>query len=190
MTTPAAPFDGGRLADARRVAESVADPELPPLTIGELGIVREVRAGASGGVIVTVTPTYSGCPAAEYIEQRIAEVLDAEGFGPVEVERVFSPAWSTDWMTESGRRKLADAGIAPPIDLHAPGEVAVALPRRATPHTAAPRRSADAPTAATPPCPRCGSADTELISRFGSTACKALCRCRSCHEPVDYFKPI
>ncbi len=168
------------LERARFLAESVPDPELPPLTIGELGIVREVRS-VDDAITVVVTPTYSGCPAAEFIETRIAEVLEAEGFASVEVERTFTPPWTTDWMTESGRRKLAAAGIAPP-GLHSSGE------QRATPVSL--RRSSSATSVTSPPCPRCGSDETELISSFGSTACKALCRCRACLEPFDYFKPL
>lgn len=162
-----------RLARARHLAESVPDPELPPLTIGELGIVRGLSLADDGELVVTVTPTYSGCPAVEYIEARIVEVLEAEGLGPVTVTRTFTPAWSTEWMSESGRRKLADDGIAPPHQ-STDGPVPVTLGTKPS----------------TPPCPRCGSNDTELISRFGSTACKALCRCLSCHEPFDHFKPI
>ncbi len=160
---------------ARALAEGVLDPELPPLTIGELGIIRDVAATDDGGVIVTVTPTYSGCPAAEYIERRIAEILKAEGFSPVIVNRVFSPAWTTDWISESGRQKLSDAGIAPPSRVgESASSVAVSIgARRPAPH-----------------CPRCGSTETEQVSRFGSTACKSLCRCLACGEPFDHFKPI
>ena len=162
------------LARARDLAESVPDPELPPLTIGELGIIRAVEL-VDGTVVVSVTPTYSGCPAVEYIEGRIRDVLEAEGMDPVRVERVFSPAWSSQWMTESGRAKLKAAGIAPPRPepATADGAVPVELGRRSP-----------------VPCPRCDSSDTSRISTFGSTACKALHRCNACLEPFDHFKEL
>ncbi|MEL6981912.1 MAG: 1,2-phenylacetyl-CoA epoxidase subunit PaaD [Actinomycetota bacterium] len=167
MSTAQAP-DVDRL---RAAVEAVCDPELPPLTLVDLGILRSVGAEPDGTVVVTVTPTYSGCPAVEYIEDEIARTLEANDCDRFRVERSFTPAWTTDWITEDGRRKLIEIGIAPPGP--STGPVPVPLGRRPA-----------------IPCPRCGSADTEEISRFGSTACKALYRCRSCTEPFDSFKAI
>ena len=159
------------LDELRGIAGSVCDPELPPLTIDDLGILRSVeREGES--VVVTLTPTYSGCPAVEYIEDKVRAELETAGCGQVEIVRSFSPAWTTDWISDDGRRKMIEAGIAPPGRA---GGVSVTLGR---------------PTPAAVPCPRCKSVDTELVSAFGSTACKALHRCRGCGEPFDHFKAI
>jgi ring-1,2-phenylacetyl-CoA epoxidase subunit PaaD len=155
----------------RAAVEAVCDPELPPLTLVDLGILRSVEVDDDDTVVVSVTPTYSGCPAVEYIEDEIARVLRANDCDRFRVERSFSPAWTTDWITDDGRRKLIEIGIAPP------GPSTGAVPVRFG------RRPAI-------PCPRCGSTNTEEISRFGSTACKALHRCRSCAEPFDSFKAI
>lgn len=151
----------------------LCDPELPPLTLADLGILRSVER-IDDTVVVTVTPTYSGCPAVEYIEDEIRRVLDYAGCEKTRIVRALSPAWTTDWITDEGRRKLAEAGIAPPRPV-ADGPVPVALGRRPA-----------APLA----CPRCGSTDTSLITPFGSTACKALHRCDHCSEPFDHFKEI
>lgn len=153
---------------AWEVAAAVADPELPFLTIADLGILREVTVGEDGHIEVTVTPTYSGCPATEAIAADITAILGAAGYSQVSVRTVLAPAWTTDWITERGRQKLAEAGIAPPAPCHAPGEGTVELIR----------------------CPRCGSAETRLVSRFGSTACKSLRACRRCLEPFDHFRPL
>lgn len=159
------------LDELRGIAGSVCDPELPPLTIDDLGILRSVeREGES--VVVTLTPTYSGCPAVEYIEDKVRAELETAGCEQVEIVRSFSPAWTTDWISDDGRRKMIEAGIAPPGRA---GGVSVTLGRR---------------TPVAVPCPRCGSVDTELVSAFGSTACKALHRCRGCGEPFDHFKAI
>lgn len=155
----------------RAAVEAVCDPELPPLTLVDLGILRSVDSEPDGTVVVTVTPTYSGCPAVEYIENEIARVLQTNECDRFRVERTFTPAWTTDWITDDGRRKLIEIGIAPPGP--STGPIPVQFGRRPA-----------------IPCPRCGSADTEEISRFGSTACKALHRCRSCTEPFDSFKAI
>lgn len=147
----------------RRVGE-IPDPEVPVLTIADLGIVRRVEE-RDEGVVVTITPTYSGCPAMHHIENEVLRVLaeaDVEGA----VEMVFSPAWTTDWMSDAGRAKLRDYGIAPPRVT----ETAISI-----------RPSAVC-------CPQCGSSNTELINRFGSTACKSLRRCLECLEPFDHFK--
>jgi ring-1,2-phenylacetyl-CoA epoxidase subunit PaaD len=145
--------------------EQVTDPEIPVLTIGDLGILRDVSVHGDT-VEVTITPTYSGCPAMFVITLDIETALARAGI-KARVQTVLSPAWTTDWLTEAGRQKLAAFGIAPPE------------------HTAS-RRALFGE--ASPVCPRCGSKDTELISEFGSTACKSLHRCRACREPFDAFK--
>jgi ring-1,2-phenylacetyl-CoA epoxidase subunit PaaD len=135
------------------VLKDVPDPEIPAVSILDLGIVRGVDEEK-----VVITPTYSGCPATQFIEQNIREALDSAGYRHVTIETVLSPPWTTDWISEEGKRKLAAYGIAPP----------------------------DLAKAAT--CPQCGSTDTEEVSRFGSTPCKAQWRCKSCLEPFDRFK--
>lgn len=157
---------------AWKVLEAVPDPEIPVISVTELGIVREVRA-RDGGLHVVVTPTYSGCPATEVIAQSIHDALVAAGAGAVEVETRLAPAWTTDWIAEPAKEKLRAYGIAPPS-----GDSAVG---GAQPIRFVPRKLA---------CPRCGSTDTTRLSQFGSTACKALYRCQSCLEPFEYFKPI
>lgn len=164
-----------RAADARAVVARVVDPEMPMLTLDDLGVVRDVHVGG-GAVTVTITPTYSGCPAVEEMHQDLRACLVAAGYGPVEVRTVLSPAWSTDWISENGRRKLAEAGIAAPgrAPRHTRGPVPLTL-------TAAP---------ATVRCPRCGSTATDEISRFGPTPCTALRRCGSCREPFEHMKEL
>jgi ring-1,2-phenylacetyl-CoA epoxidase subunit PaaD len=157
-------------AQAWDILGRVPDPEIPAISVTELGIVRDVQA-AEEGVDVVVTPTYSGCPATEAIERSIREALSAAGARAVRVRQQLSPAWSTDWIAEDARERLRAYGIAPPGDRAACGE---------QPLSFVPRVS----------CPRCDSADTERLSQFGSTACKALYRCRACREPFEYFKPI
>jgi ring-1,2-phenylacetyl-CoA epoxidase subunit PaaD len=154
---------------ARQVAATVPDPEIPVITIEDLGILRDVDVDGSGAVHVTITPTYSGCPAMEAIRTDVTEALRTEGFDDVTVELVLSPAWTTDWMSEEGRRKLEEYGVAPPGPSRADGPVALALSVR---------------------CPQCGSPETRELSRFGSTACKALWVCTACREPFDHFKSI
>lgn len=145
------------LTDVRGAVASVTDPEIPVLTIEDLGILRSVdKVGAK--LTVTITPTYSGCPAMSQIEDDIRAVLESEGFEDVDVVMTHNPPWTTDWMTEEGRRKLQEFGIAPPTGL---AEVV---------------------------CPRCREGVPRLVSRFGSTACQALMVCASCGEPFDYFK--
>lgn len=159
---------------ARQLAESVADPELPMVTLADLGIVREVAADGDR-VVVTITPTYSGCPAMTEIARDIRSALVDAGFGEPQVRTRLAPAWTTDWITADGRRKLAEARIAPPGPApSASGPVPLTLSVR--------RRDVS--------CPLCGSADTEQTSAFSSTACKALYRCRVCREPFEYFKEI
>ncbi len=152
-------------------AAAVLDPEVPVLTIEDLGVLRGVSVDADG-VTVTVTPTYSGCPAMETIEHDVEAAVRAAGFADVTVRRVLAPAWTTDWMTDEGRRKLAAYGVAPPSRRTPEGStwpVLVSLSVR---------------------CPQCGSPDTSELSRFGSTACKSLWRCTTCREPFDHFKAI
>ncbi|MGM7666494.1 1,2-phenylacetyl-CoA epoxidase subunit PaaD [Microbacterium sp. A93] len=152
-----------------QIASRVTDPEIPVLTIADLGILRDVTAGPEGAVVVTITPTYSGCPAMDVIEQDLKAVFAAEGYEKVMVDRVLSPAWSTDWMTDEGKTKLQEYGIAPPTGKGHRGTVTLGMIVK---------------------CPRCHSLNTREISRFGSTACKALYSCKDCLEPFDYFKVL
>jgi ring-1,2-phenylacetyl-CoA epoxidase subunit PaaD len=161
--------------DPRAVAETVTDPELPTLTLADLGVLRDVRT-EGGTVVVEITPTYSGCPAMGVMRADLLHALHRAGFRDVDVRTVLSPAWSTDWISEDGRRKLAEGGIAPPG--RAPVRPTGPIPLQLGP----PRRTAA--------CPLCGSPDTEELSEFGSTACKALRRCRSCREPFEHVKEI
>jgi ring-1,2-phenylacetyl-CoA epoxidase subunit PaaD len=155
------------LADARAVCESVPDPEMPFVTIGDLGIVRDVIVDDVGHVEVVVTPTYSGCPATEVIRDDVVAALRATGFTDVAVRTVLAPAWTTDWITPAGREKLARNGIAPPA-ARSGGPVDLSLGVR---------------------CPQCGSIQTKLVSRFGATPCQAMYRCADCLEPFDHVKP-
>jgi len=155
-------------ARAWKAAAAVPDPEVPAVTVADLGILRSVEV-KDGVATAKVTPTYSGCPAVLAIELAVEAALLDAGF-EAKVERVIAPAWTTDWITEEGREKLRAYGIAPPVKASNSvralfGETVVA-------------------------CPRCASEDTERVSEFGSTACKALYKCQSCHEPFDYFKCI
>jgi len=154
------------LSRARAVAANVKDPEVPVLTIEDLGVLRDVRADG-GRVTVTITPTYSGCPAMDVIRDDLVLALTSAGFEDVEVRLTLSPAWTTDWMTDAGKQKLSEYGIAPPTGRAAVGPIKLALAVK---------------------CPRCGSLDTREVSRFGSTSCKALYECRACLEPFDHFK--
>ena len=155
---------------------AVPDPEVPAVSVCDLGIVREVHATDSGTLVV-LTPTYSGCPATEVIAQSVAEALVAAGLGPVTVRHRLAPAWTTDWISPDGRRKLREYGIAPPDGLRSRADPTATV----TTVRIRPRHLA---------CPRCGSTDTERLSAFGSTACKALHRCLACREPFEHFKPI
>jgi ring-1,2-phenylacetyl-CoA epoxidase subunit PaaD len=155
------------LPDPRTVVATVTDPELPMLTLADLGVLRGVRTDDGGTVVVDITPTYTGCPAMGVMRADLVHALHRAGFADVDVRTVLSPAWTTDWMSEDGRRKLREYGIAPPQASSSRralfGEQQVA-------------------------CPQCGSGNTEVLSEFGSTSCKALWRCKSCREPFDYFK--
>lgn len=186
ITETAAGADNGAHDDQANlelwdVVAAVPDPEMPPLTIADLGILRSIDVSDAEGadqleVTVRVTPTYSGCPAVEYIESQIVEAVVDAGYdrSRVRIDRVLSPAWSTDWITEEGKAKLAASGISPPRPVAAtePGTTTVEIRRRAI------------------TCPRCGSTNTELVSRFGSTACKAHYRCGDCAEPFDHVKEL
>lgn len=150
------------------VLQEVLDPEVPVVSVVELGIVRDID-WINGQLKVNVTPTYSGCPATEVIEKHIHEALVAAGYPAPLLQRRLSPAWTTDWLTADGREKLRAYGIAPPVG-------------------SANKRSLIGQSDPIVPCPLCGSEATERVSEFGSTACKALYRCRDCLEPFDYFK--
>jgi ring-1,2-phenylacetyl-CoA epoxidase subunit PaaD len=153
-----------------RVLESVMDPEIPVLSIVDLGIVRYAHWGTDKRLHVGITPTYSGCPATEVIRRSVREALDGAGYKDSVLEEVLSPPWTSEWLTESGRRKLESFGIAPPAKA-----------------VSSPRHLIHAPVVR---CPRCGSTETQRVSEFGSTPCKAHYRCVSCLEPFDYFKCI
>jgi ring-1,2-phenylacetyl-CoA epoxidase subunit PaaD len=165
-----------RVAHAWAVLDTVLDPEVPALSVRDLGIVRDVvEAGEGGELEIVLTPTYSGCPATEVIEQSVLQAIAQAGLGPARVRLQRAPAWTSDWISDDGRRKLREYGIAPP----GPTGPEAAVPLRFM------GRRAPAPA-----CPRCSSSDTERLSAFGSTACKALYRCRACREPFEHFKPI
>ncbi|WP_370467891.1 1,2-phenylacetyl-CoA epoxidase subunit PaaD [Microbacterium pseudoresistens] len=166
-TAPGEPCSEPRADRARKVAARIVDPEIPVLTIDDLGILRTVEVDGDC-VRVDITPTYSGCPAIDAIRDDLVLALTAAGYAEVDVRLVLSPAWSTDWISEKGRRALTAYGIAPPTG------------RRAA--------SGPIPLRLSVRCPRCGSLDTRELSRFGSTACKALYSCGACQEPFDHFK--
>jgi ring-1,2-phenylacetyl-CoA epoxidase subunit PaaD len=158
------------------VAAAVLDPEVPVLTIEDLGILRSVedRGEQGDGVTVTITPTYSGCPAMDAIRDDVVAAFHGAGRDDVRVELVLSPAWTTDWMSDEGKRKLLEYGIVPPVPR--------GLDR--------PDQREPVPLSLTLRCPQCGSPDTRELSRFGSTACKSLWVCNACREPFDHFKAI
>ncbi|MEU7786960.1 1,2-phenylacetyl-CoA epoxidase subunit PaaD [Amycolatopsis sp. NPDC049159] len=162
------------MVTAAAVAATVTDPELPMLTLADLGVLRSVSED-EGRVVVAITPTYTGCPAMDTMRDDLEHALLSAGFADVEIRTQLAPAWTSDWISAAGREKLASAGIAPP--------------------GAAPRRTGPIPLTLSAPvtrvsCPLCGSPDTEEQSRFGATACKALWRCRSCAEPFEHVKEI
>lgn len=155
-------------SDIWKLLEEVSDPEVPVLSVIDLGVVRSVQLIDSKTVQLVITPTYSGCPAMQYIERGIREILEHNGFTSITITTSLSPAWTTDWLSENGKKKLKAYGIAPPeneIDKN----VLFA-----------------APTVV--PCPQCNSKNTRMVSQFGSTACKAHYQCNDCLEPFDYFK--
>jgi ring-1,2-phenylacetyl-CoA epoxidase subunit PaaD len=153
-------------AAAWDAAATVVDPEVPVLTIADLGVLRAASV-TDAGVVVEITPTYSGCPAVDAIRDDIVTVLTGAGYAPVSVRVVLTPAWTTEWMSEAGKRKLEKFGIAPPTGTRSAGPVSLGLGLR---------------------CPHCGSLHTRQLSRFGSTSCKALYVCQRCQEPFDFFK--
>jgi ring-1,2-phenylacetyl-CoA epoxidase subunit PaaD len=155
-----------RVTEARRVAGAVVDPEIPVLTIADLGVLRDVRF-VDGAIEISITPTYSGCPAMHAIEIEIETALAKANIAPVRIKTVLSPAWTTDWLSEDGRRKLTNYGIAPPVK-------------------GAGRRALFGEDKVV--CPQCGSSITKEIAPFGSTSCKSLHRCTTCREPFEYFK--
>lgn len=158
-------------AELLDILRTVKDPEVPVLDVVELGVVRDVRE-ESGKVVVEITPTYSGCPALKMMEEEIVEALNAKGYADVEVRKVYSPAWTTDWMSTESKAKLKAYGIAPPHTREAEPLIMLERAHRAI------------------ACPFCGSSNTEEKSEFGSTACKAINFCNSCHQPFDSFKSI
>jgi ring-1,2-phenylacetyl-CoA epoxidase subunit PaaD len=153
----------------------VLDPEVPALSVCDLGLVREVIAH-DDHLEVVLTPTYSGCPATEVISNDVRQAVERAGLGPVTVSLRRAPAWTTDWISDEGRRKLSEYGIAPPGPVQVPTTAVIRL---------VDRRAARAVA-----CPRCGSTQTEQLSAFGATACKSLYRCVACREPFEHFKPI
>ena len=158
------------LVDAGRLLEAVCDPEIPALTIADLGILRDLHWHDEEGLLeVIITPTYSGCPAMNTIEVNIRAALQEGGFDKVKITTVLSPAWTTDWLSENGRKKLKAFGIAPPAEGSLDKKALLGETKALE-------------------CPQCGSTNTEMISQFGSTACKALFKCLDCLEPFDYFK--
>ena len=159
------------MTTAQELAEQVLDPELPVLTLADLGVLRDVHE-ADGTVVVTITPTYSGCPALDEMRADLRRTLTDAGYERVEIRTTLSPAWSTDWISAEGRRKLEEHGIAPPQRKAGPVVLNLAPP---TQHVR---------------CPRCGSVRTTELSRFSSTACKALRRCDACREPFEHVKEI
>ncbi|WP_018761631.1 1,2-phenylacetyl-CoA epoxidase subunit PaaD [Arthrobacter sp. 135MFCol5.1] len=155
------------------IAATVVDPEIPVLTIADLGILRKVDVGTDGSVTVTITPTYSGCPAMDAIREDLYTAFEKEGYGDVHVDLVLAPAWTTDWMTEAGKQKLQEYGIAPPSG-----------------HSTAGGHSGPVRLSLAVKCPQCNSLNTKELTRFGSTSCKALYVCQDCKEPFDYFKVL
>ncbi len=151
------------------VLEEVTDPEIPVLTVQDLGIIRDVIVQKDGTIEIVITPTYSGCPAMNTIEVNIRAVMQEKGYEKVKVTTVLSPAWTTDWMSAAGREKLKAYGIAPPLESTQDKYALFSDEKKV-------------------PCPICNSSNTKLVSQFGSTACKALYQCKDCLEPFDYFK--
>lgn len=161
---------------AGAVAARVIDPELPMLTLADLGVLRAVETDDEGRVLVTITPTYTGCPAIEVMRADLRDALEGAGYEDVRIETALSPAWSSDWISPAGRRKLSEAGIAPPGSSPRQGAGPIPLSLE--------------PPSRTVTCPRCGSQRTNEVSAFSATACKSLRSCRDCGEPFEHFKEI
>jgi ring-1,2-phenylacetyl-CoA epoxidase subunit PaaD len=176
VTGPSVAPPGDSLAPVWQVLGTVLDPEVPALSVVDLGLVREVLRH-DHELEVVLTPTYSGCPATELIEHNVLKALNDAGLGPARVSMRRAPAWTTDWISAEGRQKLLDYGIAPP----GPVNLADGVPMHFVGRS---------PSGARVLCPRCASAQTERLSAFGSTACKSLYRCLACREPFEHFKPI
>ena len=151
--------------------DSVMDPEVPVVSVVDLGVIRDITSLPGGGLEVSITPTYTGCPATLLIEEMVKAAIESAGHQPVTIRRTLSPPWTTDWISDKGRAALNDYGIAPPVG-QAGGKASLF--------------GHDTSVS----CPRCGAADTEMVSEFGSTACKAFYRCQACQEPFEYFKCI
>ena len=162
---------GTTTARAWEIAATVCDPEIPVVTIADLGILRDVQVGQYGQIRVTITPTYSGCPAMDAIRDDLKAAFTKEGYEDVQVDLVLAPAWTTDWITPEGKAKLEEYGIAPPSGLAAAHQGPVKLKMAVK-------------------CPQCSSLNTRELTRFGSTSCKALYVCQDCKEPFDYFKVL
>lgn len=160
--------EAARITKARLVLSTVEDPEIPVISVVDLGIVREVRE-QDGKLVVDITPTYSGCPATKVIEDAVRDALHHAQLSPFEVNTILSPAWSTEMISDEGRRKLKEYGIAPPAESNADKLALMGEERQIT-------------------CPNCGSVNTKMVSQFGSTPCKAHFKCSDCLEPFDYFK--
>ena len=167
MVTTLHPSRTASEAAVWEIAATVADPEIPVLTIEDLGVLRAVDIDDDGAVTVTITPPYSGCPAMDAIRDDVITALATQGYADVRVALVLAPAWTTDWMSPEGKAKLEEYGIAPPTGKAAAGKVSVGLSVK---------------------CPQCSSLNTRELTRFGSTSCKALYVCQDCREPFDYFK--
>lgn len=176
MVKPMTPTTLDPVAAAREIAATVTDPEMPMLSLVDLGVLRDVHQDAQGTIVVTITPTYSGCPALATMRDDLTRTLRAAGFDDVEVHTALTPAWSSDWITGEGRRKLESHGIASPFA--APAHPSGPIPLTLTPYRPMVQ------------CPQCDSFDTEQISAFGSTPCKSLHHCRACAEPFERFKEI
>lgn len=158
------------ISKIRTLLDEVPDPEIPVINVNELGVVRKIEV-SKGTVTVTITPTYTGCPAMKMFETDIIEKLNSNGYNHVEIKTVLSPAWTTDWITDEAKLKLKEFGIVPPEKVSADKGFLLGKEKKME-------------------CPRCGSGNSQMISQFGSTACKALYKCLDCLEPFDYFKCI
>jgi ring-1,2-phenylacetyl-CoA epoxidase subunit PaaD len=177
-----------QLARARALAGAVPDPEIPAVTLEELGILRSVHS-EDGRIVVTLTPTYTGCPATQVIADDVRRALSDEGIADAQVRLTLSPPWTTDWISAEGRRKLREYGIAPPAHAAPAGTAVLRFVRRTAASPAPTEVGGLAAGSGAIACPRCAATDVERLSEYGSTPCKSLYRCLACREPFDYFKP-